>query len=85
MGDHPDRPDLPANAVNAATMPDQCHAVCVKLDPLDDRIYFPYAWVHGVGLYECEHGHHWTCGWGHRTSGLDLAQRRLAYRPGQLG
>ncbi len=48
-------------------MPDDCHDHCVKAGI--DAIYYPYLWRQGTAHYLCGHGHHWTCGWGHRAAG----------------
>lgn len=47
----------------AADMPDDCHDVCVPAGILS--IYYPHLWHHGIAHYICQHGHSWTCGWGH--------------------
>ena len=65
---------------HAEDMPDCCHDHCVAIDGTDYAHYLPYAWVHGLALYTCKRGHFWTCGWGHRRSGVDLAQRGRPHR-----
>ena len=51
----------------AEDMPDDCHDVCVKNGI--HSLYFPHLWHHGIAHYTCDHGHSWTCAWGHQQIG----------------
>lgn len=53
--------------VRAEDMPDDCHDHCVKAGI--DAIYLPFKWRNGIAHYLCQHGHRWTCSWGHDQSG----------------
>jgi hypothetical protein len=44
-----------------------CHDRCALVGIYG--MYYPYRWRDGIGYYQCEKGHRWTCGWAGTASG----------------
>lgn len=61
---------------------DQCHDHCVPAGDDPDAIYLPFAVVDGTGIYACNRGHLWTCGWGTNLNALDMGYAGRPLRPG---